>query len=79
MKNPKRSMKKAKMAQEAQKMRKNAKNEPNMAPRSPQEEMNYFNGGLRVPLPADHLSWENEGKSILVHDSSRWGVDPRAL
>ena len=38
-----------------------------------------FSGGLRVPLPADHLSWENASKSILVHDLSRWGVDPRAL
>ena len=65
MKNRKKSIKKAIMIQEAkqmrkkcEKMRKNPKNDPNMAPRSPQEEGRHFNGDLRVPLPADHLSWE---------------------
>ena len=51
----------------------------NMSPKGSQEEGDYFCGGLRVPLPADHISWEKEGESFRVCDSSRWGEDPRAL
>ena len=31
-----------------------------MSPTWPQEEQDHFTGGLRVPLSADHLSWEND-------------------
>ena len=86
MKNEEKSLQNTTSSKDAQKMRrkfeKNAKkceNWPNMAPRPPQEEVPQKDGGLRVPLPADHLSWENASKSILVHSFPRWGEDPRAL
>ena len=46
-------------------MRKKREKWCNVTPRSPQEEVKHFSGGLRVPLPADHLSWVNEGLFIL--------------
>ncbi len=36
-----------------------------MSPKGSQEERTQILDGLRVPLPADHISWEKEGKSIL--------------
>ena len=50
-----------------------------MGPKVTPEEQNQNIDGLRVPLPADHISWEKEGKSILGQGFPRWGEDPRAL
>ena len=36
-----------------------------MSQRPHQEEVYKNIDGLRVPLPADHISWEKEGTSIL--------------
>ena len=70
--NPNSVQKASKKRSRGEKMRK-------MTPRGSQKELTKSTVGLRVPLPADHLSWKNAGKSLGVHGSSRVGVDPRAL
>ena len=55
------------------------KKSPTWPQKAPKRSGIIFPGGLRVPLPADHLSWENASKSLGVGDPSRWGEDPRAL
>ena len=44
-----------------------------------QEEQSHFPGGIREPLPADHLSLKKLGRALLALVQSRWGENPRAL
>ena len=50
-----------------------------MAQKGSQKEHTQNIDSLCVPLPADHISWENEGESFRVCGLPRWGEDPRAL
>ena len=50
-----------------------------MAQKGLQKEQGQNIDSLCVPLPADHISWENEGESFRVYGLPRWGEDPRAL
>ena len=83
MKNRKISLQNTTSSKDAQKMRikceKMRKMSPTWPQHSPKRRGLIFAGGLRVPLPADHLSWENASKSLGVQDASRRGEDPRAL
>ena len=51
--------------QNAKKLRNVAKKCEKWSQEPPKRRGTIFAGSLRVPLPADHLSWENEGMSIL--------------